>query len=297
MHHFKNKIEFYITNVCNLTCEHCNRYNNYKFTGWQKWQDYEPVYAKWAELITIPNIVLLGGEPLLNPTVVDWIQGCNKIFKCDVQVLTNGTRLNHVSGLYETQLIQMPNKPKNHIGISLHSLDDWPEIHNNIKNFLRGDLVEEGPLVNKEKSRWGSSYTATDSNGVFINVYVNDHFFKSAITQTQDRLYLHNNDPVEAHENCGFAQWKSYHMIRGKLYKCGPVALLPEFAEQSPLEITQQDLDLLKAYQPLTVDNYHDFQEEFFAKLDDHLPQCKFCPTHKDNFTIQLKPLRKGVVL
>lgn len=296
MHHFTNKIEFYITNVCNLTCEHCNRFNNYRFSGWQKWQDYEHIYQKWSEFVVIPAIVLLGGEPLLNPTIVDWIEGCNRIFKCDVQVLTNGTRLNHVPNLYESQLLKIADI-KNHIGISLHSIDDWSEIHENIKTFLRGKITEEGPLVNKDPSCWGSAYTATDSNGVYINVYTNDHFNKSAITKIEDRFYLHDNNPTEAHAHCGFARWKCYHMIRGKLYKCGPVALLPEFAEQFSLQIADQDLDLLRAYQPLTVDNYPDFHQEFFAKLDNPLPQCKFCPTAKDDFQIKLNPLRKGVVL
>ena len=31
--------EFYITNVCNLSCNGCNRFNNYKFRGFQRWED------------------------------------------------------------------------------------------------------------------------------------------------------------------------------------------------------------------------------------------------------------------
>lgn len=32
-------MEFYITNVCNLTCTGCNRFNNYKFKGFQRWTE------------------------------------------------------------------------------------------------------------------------------------------------------------------------------------------------------------------------------------------------------------------
>ena len=44
-------VEFYITNVCNLTCQGCNRFNSFKFKGWQKWEDYADTYKQWSEQI------------------------------------------------------------------------------------------------------------------------------------------------------------------------------------------------------------------------------------------------------
>ena len=96
--HF-NKIEFYITNVCNLTCNRCNRFNNHNFKGWQKWSDYEQIYRSWRKFIDIDQIIILGGEPLLNPTIIDWIQGLNDIWHKNVQILSNGLHINHVRGL------------------------------------------------------------------------------------------------------------------------------------------------------------------------------------------------------
>ena len=46
-----NYVEFYITNVCNLTCQGCNRFNSFKFKGWQKWEDYADTYKQWSEQI------------------------------------------------------------------------------------------------------------------------------------------------------------------------------------------------------------------------------------------------------
>ena len=48
-----DKVEFYITNVCNLNCDQCNRFNDYKFAGWQRWSDYEAIHQRWAELVDI----------------------------------------------------------------------------------------------------------------------------------------------------------------------------------------------------------------------------------------------------
>ena len=74
-----DKVEFYITNVCNLTCDECNRFNNFSFKGWQRWQDYEAIYADWNSKLDIQQLVILGGEPLLNPSICEWITGINSL--------------------------------------------------------------------------------------------------------------------------------------------------------------------------------------------------------------------------
>ena len=89
-----DRLEFYITNVCNLTCSGCNRYNNYKFSGFWPWAEAEPVLRKWAKYIDVKHPVILGGEPLLHPDIVKWINGLREIFPnySGVQVQSNGTR-------------------------------------------------------------------------------------------------------------------------------------------------------------------------------------------------------------
>ena len=68
------KVEFYITNICNLTCEDCNRFNNHDFKGWQAWDDFKETYQQWSQYVELDQVVILGGEPLLNPTFIDWIK-------------------------------------------------------------------------------------------------------------------------------------------------------------------------------------------------------------------------------
>ena len=98
-----DRLEFYITNVCNLTCDGCNRYNNYKFSGFWPWEEAEPVLRAWAEKIDVKHPVILGGEPLLHPDIVKWITGLREIFPnySGVQVQSNGTRIDCVKGLYQ----------------------------------------------------------------------------------------------------------------------------------------------------------------------------------------------------
>lgn len=285
------KVDFYITNVCNYTCNRCNRFNNYDFKGWQKWSDYEPIYKQWAQLVELKAATIMGGEPLLNPTVLDWVNGINQLFGIEVQILTNGTRFNETRNLYDAMLwTSSKNNFPNHIGVSLHNWADWPGMQADIRKFLKGSITELG----KDENPWGSDFYFRDSNGVMINVYQSNNFGAASIKSNgTGGLTLHNSDPIRAHENCAFARWKSYHFIKGKLYKCGPAALMPEFDQQRPLDISDSDRELLNSYQALSVDNYLDYNKEFFAKLDNPIKQCKFCPTEYD--AEKIFPIRKGL--
>jgi organic radical activating enzyme len=269
--HRFSKIEFYITNVCNLNCENCNRFNNYSFNGWQRWADYESVYEKWSQYIDIDHIVLLGGEPLLNPNILDWVRGLNKIFKKKVQILSNGTRINYVKGLYESLRVN-----SSWMGISWHNPNTLDEFESEIKKFLKGDVVKLEPNL----TNWKDAHVVwKDSNQVKIPVWLQYEFNQSAVRPSVNGGFiLHNSDPVKSHSVCGFVIEKNYHFIKGKLYKCGPVALFPEFDQQHQFEILDSDRELLNSYQPLTVENIVEHGKEYFKTLDEPLAQCKFCP-------------------
>lgn len=290
MRSIPTKVDFYITNVCNLTCQRCNRFNNFDFKGWQDWKDYEAVYEQWSRLVKLRAITIMGGEPFLNPTLKDWVAGLNRLFGIEVQVLTNGTRFLQAKGVYESMMYTSAvTQTQNHIGVSLHTPEDFEKIRSDIYQFLQGRVTE----VPKDKNPWGADWQFNDSNGVMINVYTVDKFAGAAIIPKPEGGYtLHNSDPVEAHSSCAFALWKSYHFIRGKFYKCGPSALLPEFDDQFHLDITDTDRELLHAYKPLSVDNYADYSDEFFAALDNPIAQCKFCPGHY--VMEKIYPIRKG---
>ena len=268
-----NKVEFYITNVCNLDCADCNRFNDYNFRGWQSWEKYADIYAEWAELIKIEKIVILGGEPLLNPTLLGWITGMESFGSGSVQILSNGTRLNSVKGLYDT--VRDIRKVRSWIGISVHNLSELDLIIKEVEQFLTAPITK---VVGRGNTDFDSDLSFIDANKVRIDLYMQNEFTTSAILPKGNRLTLHNSDPVTAHSACAFVQNKNYHFIHGKLYKCGPVALFPEFDQQFNLDISDDDRVLLNSYRPLTLENFDEYHKEFFENLDNVIPQCKFCP-------------------
>ena len=273
-------IEFYITNVCNLACPQCNRFNDHNFTGGQDWKDYEEVYTAWSKKIRLQKVTILGGEPLLNPSICDWICGLNRLWDKRVNLLTNGTRLNQVPGLYDA-MMSYRKAGGNWIGISVHNVNDLDRYFEEVKKFLPGKLdFWEG----KDNTRtWGADYAFEDKNQVRVNLYIQNSFYKSAVQKNNlGKFTLHQSDPTEAHNLCGFAKCQNYHFIRGKLYKCGPAGLFPEFDQQHHFDITDEDRILLNSYQPLTVDEFDTCGQQFVDNIDEVIPQCKFCPVLKE---------------
>lgn len=275
-------IEFYITNVCNLTCSNCNRFNDFDFKGWQRWSDYEKDYEAWSKHVRLQRVTILGGEPLLNPSVLDWVDGINRIFGKVVQVLTNGTRLNHVPDLYD-RLIQFHDPTANHIrnwlGVSLHNPADRERCFEEIHKFLRGDIRYFAKDPNDPGLTWGADHLFIDSNNMTIGVWEYQEFYTAAVQRDVFGQYtLHNSDPTVAHDNCGFAKFGCHHFIKGALYKCGPVALFPEFDQQHPFILSPEDRDILTSYRPLRPEEFETRGQQFLSTIKDVIPQCKFCP-------------------
>ena len=287
-----DKLEFYITNVCNLTCSGCNRYNNYKFSGHWTWAEAEPVLTRWAERIEIRHPVILGGEPLLNPDIADWITGIRRLWPrlSGVQIQSNGTRLDLTKGLYEALV---PGHG-NWIGISLHAEEHREPLFARIRNFLKDPIVEtENPA-----DPMGSRYQFIDTNKRKVHVWVNDTFVQSNIVeQANGRFGLYNSNPDLAHENCTYRIFKNYHMIRGKIYKCGPVALMAEFDNQHHFDISAEDRAFLHATgRGLSVDEFDAHGAEFLANIDNVIPQCKFCPETYDYKPITFSTIKPNKI-
>ncbi len=274
-------IEFYITNVCNLACPQCNRFNDHAFTGYQKWSDYEAEYTDWATKIRLQRVTILGGEPLLNPTICDWITGINRLWGKRIQILTNGTHINRVPGLYDAfnNYRESMFKAKNWIGVSVHNANDLERHFEEGKKFLKGENIQ---FLTKEQTRNGSDYAFVDDNGVEVHYWLQDNFHKSAVQKDdQGKFTLHQSVPEEAHNNCGFVKYQCHHFIKAKLYKCGPVALFPEFDDQHKFNISDEDRKILHSYHPLSVDEFAQRGQQFIDNIDNVIDQCKFCPSQR----------------
>ena len=320
--------EFYITNVCNLNCTNCNRFNNYAFSGHYNWHDHVDQYMQWAKLIDVKTIGILGGEPFLNPGFFDWVNGVAELWPhSHVRIITNGTQLNRYPELYNT-LLKYNGRVS--VEINNHNKAQKQSMIDNIKGLLKGHI--QSTKIDFNPGSWTKTYSDirdaswpdcetvedfctlpariqdelrnmhglnpeawvaenydeifVDSNNIRIQHRPAWSFNECSIKfdPYKNNLSLHNSDPEKSMAVCYFKT--CHHFIQGKLYKCGPVGILPEFIKQFPVQATPRQQSLIESYQPADP-NWDDKMLSVFVdnlKTAKAIDQCALCP---ETFTPQ----------
>lgn len=287
------RLEFYITNECNLACNGCNRFNNVEFQGHQRWEDYADIYAQWGKIIDVDDIVVTGGEPTLNPELIKWIYGLRRIWaRPPIQVFTNGTTLEKLPELYRAcQGIGFGSGVW--IGVSIHHQDLKTQTLESIRRFLNNDLMEyRESLLNNGTLE---EYHFVDALGVKVMAWVQTNFAHNSLIKTNNEWTLHNSNPTTAHNQCSFATFKSYHMIQGQLHKCGPAPLFAELDRQFGLKLSDSDRQLIHNYRGYTVEDACRLGERLIETINKEIPQCKFCPEQYQYSEISLEDLRSKI--
>lgn len=278
--------EFYITNVCNLACEGCNRFNNFKINGWQPWHDWEPTYTTWAQQLNIGNIAILGGEPLLNPDIYLWTQNLSRLWpRSTVMIVTNGTQLDKHKQLYDLMT-------KNHrivLEVSLHNKMHKKKILEKVKNFLVGPYEYE-----VDSTKYRESVTIKDSNNIKIKILYDWWFHQGAIKKIDvpGKFALYDSNPVKAHDICHSKT--CHHFENGRLYKCGQSSLFRTFDKQIGLELSDEDRSIMESVRSIGIEDDLDVKKQFIGGLNEPIPQCKFCPEQYEGkmiFSLEKKDL------
>jgi organic radical activating enzyme len=311
-----NRIEFYITNVCNYNCSNCNRLNNYQFSGHQYWEDYKDTYTQWSKKVNFNKIRILGGEPFLNPTLFNWVQGIRELWpNAVIELLTNGTRLEFANNWYEylkqynvNLSIQLHNRSHyNGMLAYIESVLDgpiqyiyganssawvdayntvkdvsWPDCEswhdfNSLPDFIKDECTDVHHIDIDTFKKEAGSVMLTDDNGINVTIQHSEHFVDAPLRYSGNNQFnVYNSDPQVAHKNC--ISKTCHHFVKGKLYKCHHVALLPEFLEQYHVNISDSDIKLLNLYQPALVTDSDEGLNKFVKNLPAVIPQCKLCP-------------------
>jgi len=278
--------EFYITNVCNFTCENCNRFNHMNFKGNYKWQ--KNLYEKWAKLVDIKQIAILGGEPTLNPDLPNFILGISKLWpKASKEIVTNGTNLksalvHELCKRYNWNIhICLHNKPGSRI--NKYIINNLAKHYGPFKNLTRKQTKQKS--LTEQNHAFSTETFLHTKYGVQIKISEMTEFHENAF-KDEKNLTLYESDPVQAYKYCTMKT--CHHFFDGKLYKCGVVKLVPDIMKQKG-----------KAY-PKIYDQYvpldpNDLDQQ---KLDDlvsnPIAQCKHCPANKEDWT--LRSMQSGML-
>ena len=61
------------------------------YTGYIKWEDTKRQLENWLKVIELDDFGIIGGEPLLNPEIREWIVGVRSLMPdAQLRFTTNG---------------------------------------------------------------------------------------------------------------------------------------------------------------------------------------------------------------
>jgi len=234
-------LEVYITNVCNLACRGCNRYNNYNFKGHQYWDDYADDFELWATKIDAELISIIGGEPTLNPDLEKWCSNLRRLWpNTEMMIASNGT-------YFRPEFDHFYDKYRVGFSITLHDINTASKI---MKTWIKNAELDS-----------------------FIPGFF---FHQSNVIEENGYFTAYNSDKISAFNACGMKHSHTIH--KGKLYKCPNVQLLPEFSKQFDLRLTKEQHDIMTSYKPLSADCTLSELQQFALDRDTPIEQCRLCP-------------------
>ena len=232
-------LEYHVTEHCNMNCKSCFHFSNLvKDVEFGDFQQYTHDLKRLATLFSnIKNIHLMGGEPLLNPDLPQFIHATKRAFpKTTIHILTNGILIPKMSedliaaiGACDVQMrvsIYKPMIKKREEVIRFltkHRIKHWvsdPYLH-----FAKYLNPKGNSNPKKAISGCPASRCTFLNNGQIarcalpFNIkYFNQHFEKS-INMEKDRIDLHDKaldgfrlkqlllKPLGACRYCKKVQW------------------------------------------------------------------------------------------
>lgn len=177
-----------------------------------------------------------------------------------------------------------------------HNIKDsaWPNVdsvddYNNLPEHIRTEIQDvhhvniNDYIVYDEPIEDYEVYI--DENNVRVGWARWDEFESSAVNfnAIDQVLTLHNSDPEKAVSICHGGHCA--YIKDGKWYKCAVMGILPDMLKQNfPFDISAEDKELILSYQPALPSWDSQQLETFFEGLKQRkaIPQCKFCPEHKE---------------
>jgi organic radical activating enzyme len=260
MKHKVKFLQFYIGNVCNMTCTNCISFNNYAFKGQFDWDSNKNSAMQWSNLLAPDEVAIIGGEPFTNPDLDRWVFGLIECFKVpDFRITTNGSFIQR-----DIERILQYTELGVNIEISSHSIN-----HYNFHNFF---IETYFPI--KEILDDCIKYTRSDLPG-FIEVRNCTAFFNNSIKEIKDSvIHMHNNVPAAAHNSCLISN--CHYVVEGNLYQCAVTATAPLFSKQ--FAIDQRSNDVISKIKSISPTDTKHIIDEFLHSITSPCDQCSLCP-------------------
>lgn len=261
-------LETMITQVCNLACVGCSNYSDLTHSGYVTWNQGKQWIEPWLQRVDIPDFGIIGGEPLINPEVRDWLIGIRTMMpKSQIRFTTNAILLHK-----HWDIIDL--------------MHDLGNVSFKITVHLNDARIQE--LIDRIFARYswhpirehGIDRWITD-DGFRFHVKKPDIFVKTYQGHYHDMMPW-NSDPEMAFENC--YQQTCPLMHQGKLYKCSTAGLLKNTVEKAAPHLAEH---WIKYMDPgLKSDCNQQGLDNFVSNFGKPHHRCAQCPTALDSASV-----------
>ena len=305
-------VEFHITNVCDISCNNCNKFNNFNLKGSFRWNDVSSIYERWASILTFDEITIVGGEPLTNPDLPNWIAGIRRLWPdARLAVATNGVRLSK-----SPDAIRAMRENSVRLRLSIHAVNLHEKIMEDLDDLLIKPVKKNIEYLPHNMLAWKQSYDsikadswqACDHPDDFANLpaYIQKecdgtfNFSKDkfdtyeAMTELTDSTgfvvdilwYTQFHEAALTYEQGSFklrnsdpekainnCDQKFCHSFKdGKLYKCAVAHALPDAITQFKIPISTEDQQAIDEFAPAEIGWDISTLEGYVANLKDAAP-------------------------
>ena len=222
-------LDIVITRNCQLSCNGCLVFSDHKEVKEHlNPKDWDAQLSFWGSKLRPKNLILFGGEPLMNPFLKEWVYCVRKYFPDSyINIQTNGILVEKIA---KSDLKSFIENARLTFTISKHSNDKfYLEKINNAINYLKlcTDFREEQIITDGEifyRGNKGSFQVVDWTTRPWVSHY-NGWGKNISPSRDWDSDYY-----VKHHEWC---EAKTYiQFYHGKLWKCPTIAVLKESLSQ-----------------------------------------------------------------
>jgi len=203
-------VEMMVTQVCNLSCRGCSTYSDLPYSGYTEWSKGKQQLIPWLDIVNFRDFGLMGGEPLINPEIKQWVQGLRNLMpNTQIRLPTNGLLL-----LKHKDVVDLLHDVGNSIlKITVHANDK--KVSDAIK-WIENRFSWE-PVTEYGIKRW-----KTTNNMRFQINYPKT--FNKTFKNDYASAMPYNSDPDDAFDFCHQKLCPLLH--NGRIYKCSTSGLM-----------------------------------------------------------------------
>ena len=248
-------LEFHAAHAGNLSCSQCSHYSNFHAGGIVSMEEARANFAAWTGRLAPRRLATLGGEPTLNPNLVQIVEMAREAFpNAEGLLVTNGFFLDRHPSLPQALI-------DNRFQMDVSQHGRAPEY---MKRFRES---------RRQIRQWREAYPTLS-----INIRKSHRGWRQQYRMIDGKPVPFDSDPRSAWNIC--LQRSCTQLYKTFLWKCLALAFHGIMSSKLKLKLDQEPAwQLFRELKACSTHATDDQVRDFFAV--EEIPQCALCPSKK----------------